>query len=152
MTVTAGTMFRKAGSHVVSEMIDEEVICLDLATGTYYSMRGTAAAIWSLASAGGRGEAIAAAVSNHFDDPPGDAAALVIAFLEELVRAGLLETVSVPPTSLGTGPATSLGTGSSVRSHFHPPALESYTDMQQFLLVDPIHEVDVTRWPTPEKK
>lgn len=30
---------------------------------------------------------------------------------------------------------------------FEPPVLEKYTDMQDLLLLDPIHEVDDTGWP-----
>ncbi len=30
---------------------------------------------------------------------------------------------------------------------YAPPALETYTDMQELLLLDPIHDVDETGWP-----
>ena len=33
------------------------------------------------------------------------------------------------------------------RTPFVDPALEKYTDMQDFLLVDPIHEVSDAGWP-----
>ena len=30
---------------------------------------------------------------------------------------------------------------------FDPPRLEKYSDMQDYLLIDPIHEVDEPGWP-----
>jgi hypothetical protein len=30
---------------------------------------------------------------------------------------------------------------------FEKPILEKHSDMQDFLLVDPIHEIDYTEWP-----
>jgi hypothetical protein len=34
-----------------------------------------------------------------------------------------------------------------VGGSFEPPTLEHYTDMEYFLLLDPIHEVDESGWP-----
>lgn len=33
---------------------------------------------------------------------------------------------------------------------FETPALHKYSDMQDLLLLDPIHEVDDTGWPSPK--
>jgi hypothetical protein len=33
------------------------------------------------------------------------------------------------------------------RGSFEPPTFETYTDMQYFLLLDPIHDVDAAGWP-----
>ena len=33
---------------------------------------------------------------------------------------------------------------------FQEPALQKYTDMEDLLLLDPIHEVDDTGWPNPK--
>jgi len=35
------------------------------------------------------------------------------------------------------------------RSAFAPPVLERYTDMQDYFLLDPIHEVSPEGWPKP---
>ena len=32
---------------------------------------------------------------------------------------------------------------------FEPPRLERYTDMKDYFLLDPIHEVDTAGWPRP---
>jgi hypothetical protein len=34
-------------------------------------------------------------------------------------------------------------------AEFHAPVLQVYSDMQDLLLLDPIHEVDATGWPMP---
>ena len=39
--------------------------------------------------------------------------------------------------------------GASARP-YEPPQLEKYTDMQDLVLLDPVHEVDATGWPHPK--
>ena len=38
------------------------------------------------------------------------------------------------------------------RERFVVPTLEKFTDMEEFLLVDPIHEVEIGRWPKVDKR
>jgi hypothetical protein len=55
-----------APSTVVHETIDGETIAIDLATGTYYSLAGSAAGIWAAVTAGlSRGDAVAATVAHY---------------------------------------------------------------------------------------
>jgi hypothetical protein len=71
----------------------------------------------------------------------------VASFLEELER----EKIIIPRTSaLGNSavPAPNGETSVGAASVFAPPALEKYTDMQELLQVDPIHDVDDEQgWP-----
>jgi Coenzyme PQQ synthesis protein D (PqqD) len=129
---------------VVHETIDGETIVIHMGTGTYYSLEGTAAEVWALVGSGlGRG-AVVAGVRHRFD---GDAALVepsVFAFLDELIAEGLivagastLVAVDAPAARNGSAPA-----------RFEPPVLRKYTDMQEFMLVDPLHEVDAgAGWP-----
>jgi hypothetical protein len=57
------------------------------------------------------------------------------------VREGLLLETAAP----GGGEARRLPPG---RVPFTPPVLGVYTDMQEFMLVDPVHQVDeAAGWP-----
>ena len=38
------------------------------------------------------------------------------------------------------------------RAPFHPPVLNVFSDMQDLLLLDPIHDVDATGWPMPKSE
>ena len=158
MTGSSYSVFQKSGPHVVSEMIDGEVICLNLTTGNYYSLRDVAAAIWVLAERQTPVGAIAAELTEGYDDTPATVELTVRQFLGELHQEGLLEPVAemdvapAQPTPVVDATRSLDVTPASERGRYRAPTLEKYTHMQQFLLVDPIHEIDVTRWPAPEKK
>jgi hypothetical protein len=66
-------------------------------------------------------------------------------FVEELTAEGLL----VPAVATGTGlSASSLNTGN--RSPFESPTFAKFTDMEDLLLLDPVHEVSADQgWPHP---
>jgi hypothetical protein len=126
---------------VVHEAIDGETIAIHLGTGTYYSLDGVAGVLWSeLASGCTRAELVTRA-QERFDAESATVAAATVAFLDELLEEQLI--VERPgqeaPAPQGAGRGS---------EPFSPPILERYTEMQEFMLVDPLHEVDVTiGWP-----
>ncbi len=137
--------------HVVHETIDGETILLDLRKGLYYSLNDSASALWDyiqltsdpgaaikLLAKEGRGdnEKIAAAV-NQF---------LCELLEEELLVAGK-ETGPVSETEMNSA-AEIL---KSFAADFSPPAMRKYTDMQDLLLLDPIHDVEQEGWPEPKE-
>lgn len=127
---------------VVHEVFDEEVVVLDLESGSYYSLRGSAAWIFQAAVAGASSGAIAAAFTER--EQPEDAAnvrAALDAFLEALVSERLL---APRPGVLATPAGFDLP---GAAGPFTPPRFEKFTDMQDLLLLDPIHDVDETGWP-----
>ncbi len=75
----------------------------------------------------------------------GDPAAIrdaLTAFTDELRNEKLVvEQPGEPPTTAVASPLVE-------PAEFTPPVLEKYTDMQDLLLIDPIHEVnDAHGWP-----
>ena len=143
MAIESG--FRVQAPRVVYEVFDEEVVVLDLESGSYYSLRASAASIFQAAAAGASSGAIAAAFANGHKDRGNevhaDVHAAVGTFLDSLVSEGLLvpqpETVTPPPRLDVPKDAGA----------FTPPRFEKFTDMQDLLLLDPIHDVDETGWP-----
>ncbi|HZQ03846.1 MAG TPA: PqqD family protein [Gaiellaceae bacterium] len=131
---------------VIHETIDGEVIIINLATGNYYSVKGAGADIWDVvqASPGADAHEIAAAVARRFDNPLDAVEGEIGRFLEELRREELVAEVdqAVPSTSVANGVAATDGARS-----FETPVLEKYTDMQDLVLLDPVHEVDAAGWP-----
>ncbi len=132
--------------HVIHETIDGEVIVINLASGNYYSMRGAGLDVWEVvqSSPGADPTAIAATVARRFDAPSDVVEREVTAFLEELRREEL-----VAPAEDGVGPLAADGeaAGEGAARAFEPPSLEKYTDLQDLVLLDPVHEVDATGWP-----
>jgi coenzyme PQQ synthesis protein D (PqqD) len=125
---------RISTDRVVSEVIDGEVVAIDLQTGRYYSLEGPAARAWEAVHNGRDVDGIVAVVADEVGLSADDVRPDVSAFLAELTIEGLLDATdgnaSAPP-----GP----GRVSLV--------LHRYTDMEDLIVLDPIHEVDETGWP-----
>jgi hypothetical protein len=115
---------------VVDESVDGEVLIVHLGTGTYYSSRGAGDSAWQLLASG--------RTASESAGPLGLAEAEVQEFLDQLVSEGLLRPRTAEAAHLA-----------EFRPVSGPLLLEKYTDMQELLLLDPIHDVDEEEgWPT----
>jgi hypothetical protein len=128
-------------SHVVHETIDGETILIHLRTGTYYSLEGSGSEVWQLVVAGATRAQLLEAATRRYDGEPREIELGLLGLLDELVREEILVEADVPEAA--AAPALPDG-----RVPFSVPVLQSFTDMQEFMLVDPLHEVDeVAGWP-----
>jgi hypothetical protein len=118
---------------VVYELFDEEAVIVNLETGTYYSARGGGPAIWAALANGVEFETVERAYANA----DGDVEALR-RFVEELKSEKLL----APADGEGVAPADAGFSGDATE-----PTLERYADMQDLLMLDPVHDVDPKGWP-----
>ena len=126
------------------ETIDGETIVIDLSTGTYYSLRGSGPTIWNAVAAGASTEAIIERLEAAYEASPGVIATAAEAFLSELEGEQLIVHGN------GAGPRTvSPIEPPETRSPFEAPQLEKYEDMQDIILLDPVHMVDDQGWPHP---
>lgn len=126
---------------VIHETIDHEVVIIDLTTGTYYSLEGTAEEIWTLLAQGVPTEHLSAILLARYEDDP----AVVSSAIERFVDQLLAEVLVVPDSR---SPAVVAATGAGPKRPFVPPQLERFTEMQQLIALDPIHEVDEAQgWP-----
>jgi hypothetical protein len=129
---------------VVNETIQGEAIVIHLGTGTYYSLQGTGAAIWDAVERGQNLAEIVDGLVARYDGARDQIEGAVSSLLDELVAEDLL--VPLEPGVNGSTPR--IGSIPSVeRVAFIAPSLEKYTDMQEIILLDPVHEVDVRGWP-----
>ena len=138
------TRLRVNSPNVIYETIEGEVILIDLKTGTYYSLRDSGAAVWQAIEQGAGEDGIAAELRSRYDASEGEIRAAVRRLLDELEREGLVraEEGEAAPTA----PASGNGAG---RLPFAAPVLEKHTDMQDLILLDPVHEVGAQGWPHP---
>lgn len=130
----AGTRFAVDPERVIAEQFDGETVVVNLISGAYFSLRGTAALVWSWLSAGADPSEIARRL-----DPAEDRGANVTAFVTSLLAEALLDPSDEPAVPLpdeATGPAT-----------YVPPSFDKFTDMAELLLLDPIHDVAPMGWP-----
>lgn len=119
---------------VVHETVDGEVVAIDFTTGSYYSLRGPAEAVWAALAAGDDGspDTIAGTVATRYaDDGDPDR---VAAFLDHLVDEGLVERSGPAAEPAGTTDPGGL-------------VVEKYTDMEEIILLDPVHDVSEAGWP-----
>ena len=133
---------------VMHDTIDDEVIVIDLTTGTYYSLRGTAAEVWGLLqrSPGGMThEDLAQAVVARYQTNGYDVEAAITQFLGQLRDEGLVSEVPESPAT--TAVAAVVEPSTTPAPEFVAPVLDKYTDMQDLVLIDPVHDVSEAGWP-----
>ena len=138
------TRFRVNSPNVIHETIEGEVILIDLKTGTYYSLRDTGAAVWQAIQSGAGEEGIATELRSRYDASEEEIRDAVRRLLDELEHEGLVRADEGEAASAETPPASDNG---GVRLPFAAPVLEKHTDMQDLILLDPVHEVDARGWP-----
>jgi hypothetical protein len=129
---------------VVSEVFDAETVVVDLVAGRYYAVNATATAIWSRLAARPTLDEVAAALAPACGGPE-RARAEVAPFLDRLVEAGLvLRTDGAPEETTAAAAPPALAGGPL------PPAdFEVFTDLEDLLVLDPIHDLDESGWPSP---
>jgi hypothetical protein len=129
----------------VHERFGDETVILNLDSGCYYSVQGTGTVIWSLVSEGASEAAILRRMLADYAGNGDEIAGATAKFLDELVKESLVERVSVVNGDSKQAPMID---GPSTANAFSLPLLEKYTDMEEMLLLDPIHEVDEQGWPS----
>jgi hypothetical protein len=149
--MNASLRYAISGPNVIHETVDGETIIINLLTGRYYSLQATGAQIWSLIQQGASPGEMAVYMSRRYENTGEEMAEVVGLFLaqllaEDLIRAEPTEQSSsprLPELASATDPAASA-------PPFVRPLLQKYTDMEDLLLLDPIHEVDDSGWPAPK--
>ncbi len=134
---------------VVHDTIDGEVVSINLESGNYYSMNDLAAEIWNWIHAEGMHSKIVRRLYEQYDGNPSEMADSLERFIQQLLEEGLIREIEAKNTELAMPSAVKArpSLSSAQKKPFVAPKLEKYTDMQEFLLVDPIHEVDEEGWP-----
>ena len=125
------------------ESFEGELVLVQMKSGNYYSLQGSAPIIWELIDRGSSLEDIGDLLVERHN---GDADVIrrsVRDLVDELVAESLLVPLSSALRPSSAKPSSAL----DLDAPFVLPVLERYTDMQELLLLDPIHDVDETGWP-----
>jgi hypothetical protein len=126
---------------VIDETFDGEAVVVHLGTGRYYALNAAATEVWRIARDG----ISPSGAARLLGEDRGEAAT---AFLAELQEEGLL----VPAN--GSTPAAEAPASNGLSEAWaDPPALQRFDDLQDLLLVDPIHDVTLgpDGWPLATK-
>lgn len=139
--MSTATAWHQVAPQVVREVFDDEVIIINMESGNYFSLNNTGAYVWTLIEASYQAEGIAGRLCDEFEGADASTASHVDELLDKLLNEGLIE----PGT--GPAPAQSPVASPAAKGPYEKPTLAVYTDMQELLLLDPIHDVDETGWP-----
>jgi hypothetical protein len=142
--------YRVNAPAVVHQTIDGEAVIIHLERGFYYSLDKAGAEVWAAIHAKTSLPALAARLKERYAHPGAEIDTAIAALVEELRREGLIVEDAVVP---GPGPAQATvpknGAAPPAGMPFERPVLHKYTDLQDLLLLDPIHQVDEAGWPEP---
>lgn len=139
--------FRVNTPTVTHETIDGEAVIINLDSGNYYSLVDVGSFIWGLIETGASAREVQNLVLQSYQGNPMDIGRGVQELLAQLQQENLIVPVdgAETPTLDQARPSNN----SHEKPSFNPPLLNKYSDMQELLLLDPIHDVDDTGWPKP---
>lgn len=136
--------YRLNTPRVVHETLNDETIVIDFETGAYYSLTGVAHWILFLLTQQQSVAAVVDQITAWYSGEQEEIDEAVRQFIGNLAAAAIIVEEPTPaPSSVAALPLTQ-------KTPFMPPLLEEYTDIQDLLLLDPIHEVGKQGWPMRE--
>lgn len=128
---------------VISEVIDGEAVMINMTTGNYYSLNETGAGIWDALERSATVDEVVSGLEARYDAPREQIEQAVRELVAELEREDLI----VPAADTGDARPAASAEPSRGGAAFAQPRLEKHTDMQDLILLDPVHEVGQAGWP-----
>ncbi|MFB2970844.1 PqqD family protein [Aerosakkonema sp. BLCC-F183] len=140
--------FKINSPKVVHEMIDGEVVIVNLDRGDYYSLVKAGADIWEGLAKGMARVDILENMVQRYDASRENIETALDDLIEKLE---LEELITIEKTDeaipLNITDNQSETKVNAEKLSFEIPTLQKYTDMEELLALDPIHEVDEMGWP-----
>lgn len=136
--------YRVMRPEVIADIIDGEAVIMNLKTGHYFNSEGTGSECWDALASGFSVAQIVDQLAPKYAADRTTIACAVEQFVQDLLAHGLIAPDDAPPRAVI--PRASI----SPPAPFHAPVLNVYSDMEDLLLLDPIHDVDVAGWPMPK--
>lgn len=143
---TLSTLFKINTPRIAHETLDGETIIIDFDNGAYFSITDIGAFIWEQLAKSASAQDIIEVLKQRYVDEAVDLETEVSQFLAELQQETLIS--SLDNTASPFDVALAIAELNAIeRLPYQTPKLHKYTDMQELLLLDPIHEVDEQGWP-----
>jgi len=125
---------------VSHERLQDEVIIINVATGSYFSGSGSFAYLWTLVAAGASKDDVMSALGTAYGVDARNIRADVETCISRLVDSAVIQEAPDEPAVAAALPTLP-------RSAWVPPVFDEYTDMWDLLQADPVHDVSETGWP-----
>ncbi len=141
-------VYRFNAPRMIHETVDTETVAIDSETGVYFSITGSGYLIVQALDRGAGAADLTAGLAGAFGMDP----AVLRPRVDEFLTRLLAEELIVPAREVASASAAadadaSAGFAVPDGEAFAPPVLEKFTDMNDILLMDPIHEVSDSGWP-----
>jgi hypothetical protein len=138
--------FRVNTPTVTHETIDGEAVIINLDSGNYYSLVEAGSFIWSLVERGASMTEVQQLVQQSYQGN----ATEIDRGVQELLAQLQQENLIVPVDGADNLAELNLSfQNGHEKPSFSAPLLNKFSDMQELLLLDPIHDVDEAGWPKP---
>jgi Coenzyme PQQ synthesis protein D (PqqD) len=136
---------------VAHQTIDGESVIIDMQQGAYYRLEGAAASLWEQLATGATAEQLSSFLAARFLAERPTLDSQVIEFLDALDKFNLI--VGNAPGSASSDLAFEasgdpLPVGAEAKAAFLGLDIHRFTDLQELIWLDPVHEVDDTGWPS----
>ncbi len=140
--------YRPDTPKVIHETIDGEAVMIHMEKGYYYSLDKTGSTVWNMLESGTAVSQITAYLKENYAGDPAEIVHSLQDLLNELQTEELIVPGKAESNQATTDPSQLMSNGTpATKPAFVPLQLHKYTDMEDLLLLDPIHEVDDTGWP-----
>ena len=139
--------FRVNTPTVTHETIDGEAVIINLDSGNYYSLVDAGSLIWALVDRGASASEVQELLQQSYQGDSTDIDRGVQELLAQLQQENLIVPVDEATAADLAGVLPS--TNGHDKPSFNAPSLNKFSDMQELLLLDPIHDVDEAGWPKP---
>lgn len=128
-------------NNIISDVFGDEVVLVNLELGIYYSLRGSATPIWIRLLNHYSTSEILADLIQVYQVAEQDLLTDIDQFFNRLLELKIIEN------STATEKKTIDFVATENLIDYASPVLETFSDMQEILLLDPVHDVDKSGWP-----
>lgn len=132
---------------VIHEVIDGETMLVRLDSGNYYNMNATGGQIWSFIEKGASESQIVSEFKALYGLDKNIVGEQISIFIKQLIAEDLIFPNGHSPDAKDAFKSDSL---QPMTNLFEPPLINKYSDMQELLILDPIHDVSDAGWPNPK--
>jgi hypothetical protein len=133
--------YAKFDNNILSDVFGEEVVLVNLDSGMYYSLRGSATQIWIRLFNQYSLIEILADLIQIYQVTENQLITDINLFVTQLLELKIIKTV----TDAERKKIDFIS--KDVLIDYSTPVVEIFSDMQEILLLDPVHDVDKSGWP-----
>lgn len=128
-------------NNIISDVFGEEVVLVNLESGVYYSLRGSATQIWIRLFNQYSTSEIVSELKRIYQVVEWDLVTDINQFVSQLIDLKIIKlSTDITNKSIEF-------VSSDMLKEYNSPVVETFSDMQEILLLDPVHDVDKAGWP-----